>query len=244
MLTRFRRKAICLGIIPELLAGAQLAARGQQTIGQIVSSAGASVGGVPVPGQGTVLAGDTLSTVKGGSALVKISASTQLSLAEDTSVSFSSVAGHPVAKIASGVIVADAQGADALTIEAPRCRISAAQPAATTFLISVRPDGATLVTARHGLASITETGASQAKTLAEGDTTECAAPPSPGQEKEAPKPAPGEPAGQAPPKPPEVHHGSGTLILVGVAAAAGIGAAVAAAGGGGGGGGPVSPSQP
>ena len=244
MLTSLGRKTICLGVIFGLLASAPLAAGGQQAIGQIVSSTGASVGGVLVPGPGTVLAGDTLSTAKGGSALVKISANTQLSLAEATSVSFSNAAGHPLAKIAAGIVVAETQAADLLTIQAPQCRIAAAQPGATTFVVSVLPDGSTRVTARHGAATLTESVSGQGKTVAEGETSECAPPPTPGQEKEAARPAPGEPAGQAPPKPPEIHHGSGALILVGVAAAAGIGAAAAAAGGGGGGGGPVSPSQP
>lgn len=248
MLTRFPRKAICLGLVLGLSLGTLPAAGGQQAIGQIVSSSGASVGGVALPGPGTVLAGDTLSTAKDGTALVKISANTQVTLAGGTTVNFSSPSGHPLARISSGIVLAETEGSDSLSVETPRCRIAAAEPGKASYLVSVLADSGTMVTARHGAASLTEIGSGLIKTLPEGETEACAAPSSPvlEQEKEEPKPAPSEPAGQAPPNPAAAHHGSsGILILAAVGAAAGVGVAVAAGGGGsGGGGGPVSPSAP
>jgi hypothetical protein len=246
-MTTFLRKAICWSVIAGLTLSTRPATSGQQAIGQIISSSGASVGGVPVPGPGTVLAGDTLSTAKGGSALVKISASTQVSLAEGTTVNFSNPSGHPLARISAGILLAETEGSDSLNIETPRCRIAPAQPGKATYLVSVSPDQSSAFTARRGAALVTEISSGRTNTLPEGETEACAAPSSPvlEQEREEAKPAPSEPAGQAAPSPAPVHHGSsGILILAGVGAAAGVAVAVAAAGKGGGGSGPASPSAP
>jgi hypothetical protein len=248
MLTRSVRRAICLSLVVGLTWGPCPATGGQQAIGQIISSSGASVGGVPVPGSGTVLPGDTLSTAKGGTALVRISASTQVSLAEGTTVNFTNPSGHPVARISSGIFLAETDQSDSLSIETPRCRIAPAQPGKATYLVSVSPDGSSTITARHGAALVTEISSGRSNTLPEGETEACAAPSSPvlEQEREEAQPAPSEPAGQAAPHPSATHHGSsGLLILVAVGAAAGVAVAVAAGGGGGGGGrGPASPSAP
>jgi hypothetical protein len=247
MLTGFLRKAICLSLVLGLTRSTSPASGGQQAIGQIISSSGASVGGVPVPGPGTVLAGDTLSTAKGGAALVKISPNTQVSLAGETTVNFSSPSGRPLARISSGTILAETEGTDSLNVEAPACRITTAQPGKASYSVSVLADGSTTVTARHGAASLTEIGSGESRTLPEGEMAAC--PPQssayPGQEKEEPKPAPSEPAGQAAPHPAATPHGSsGILILVAVGAAAGVAVAVAAGGKGGGSGAPASPSAP
>jgi hypothetical protein len=254
MLTCFLRKMICLCVVLGLFLNTVRATGGQQAIGQIISSSGASVGGVAVPGPGTVLAGDTLSTAKGGAALVKISASTQVSLAEETTVNFSNPSGNPLAKILSGTVLAETNGSDSLSIETPRCRIAPAQPGkAATYLISVSPDRSSMITARRGAALVTEISSGRSSTLPEGETEACAAPTSPvlEQEREQAQPAPSEPAGQAPAAAPAstapaaTHHGSsGILILVAAGAAAGVAVAVAAGGKGGGGSGPASPSAP
>ena len=247
MLTHFPRKAICLSLVLGLSWSTLPADGGQQAIGQIISSSGASVGGVAVPGPGTVLPGDTLSTAKGGSALVRIPASTQVSLGEGTTVTFSSQSGHAVARISSGLLLADTDDVDSLNVETPRCRIAPAQPGRVAYLVSVSTDGSSVFTARHGAASVAETSSGRSSTLPEGETEACAPPsaPVPEQEKEEAEPAPSEPAGQAPPNPTAAHHGSsGILILAGVGAAAAVGVAVAAGGKGGGGGGPASPSAP
>jgi len=244
MRTRFLRKAICLSLVLGLTLPTRPATGGQQAIGQIISSSGASVGGVPVPGPGTVLAGDTLSTDKIGSALVKISASTQLNLAGGTTVNLTNPSGHPLARISSGILLAETDASDSLNIETPRCRIAPAQPGKVSYLVSVSPDGSSTITARHGPALVTEITSGRRNTLPEGDTEACAAPPSPvlEQEREEAKPAPSEPAGQATPHPVATHQGSSAiLILVAVGAAAGVGVAVGA---GGGGSGPASPSAP
>src|SRR5215831_8113447 len=176
---RFLRKVICLSLVLGLTLSTRPATGGQQAIGQIISSSGASVGGVPVPGPGTVLAGDTLSTAKGGTALVKISASTQVSLAEGTIVNFSNPSGHPLARILSGIVLADTDGPDSLNIETPRCRIAPAQAGKATYLVSVSPDGSSTLTARHGTALVTEISSGRSNILPEGETEACAAPASP-----------------------------------------------------------------
>jgi len=247
MLTLFLRKAMCLNLVIGLSLSTLPAAGGQQAIGQIISSSGASVGGVPVPGPGTVLAGDTLSTAKGGTALVKISANTQVSLAGETTVNFSSLSGHPLARISSGIVLAETEGSDSLNIETPRCRLAPAQPGKATYLVSVSRDGSSTFTARHGAALVTEISSGRSSTLPEGESEACAPPSSPvlEQERAEAQPAPSEPASQAPPNPVPAHHGSsGMLILVGVGGAAAVGVAVAAGGKGGGGSGPASPSTP
>jgi hypothetical protein len=248
MLINFLRKAMCLSLVLGLTLSTRPATGGQQAIGQIISSSGASVGGVPVPGPGTVVAGDTLSTAKGGTALVKISANTQVSLAEGTTVNFTNPSGHPLARISLGILLVETQDTDSLSIETPRCRIAPAQPGKATYLVSVSPDGSSTFTARHGAALVTEISSRRSNTLPEGETEACAAPSSTvlEQEREEAKPAPSEPASQAPPaNPAPAHHGSsGVLILAGVGAAAGVAVAVAAAGKGGGGGAPASPSAP
>jgi len=251
---RFLRKVICLSLVLGLTLSTRPATGGQQAIGQIISSSGASVGGVPVPGPGTVLAGDTLSTAKGGTALVKISASTQVSLAEGTTVNFSNPSGHPLARILSGIVLADTDGPNSLNIETPRCRIAPAQAGKATYLVSVSPDGSSTLTARHGTALVTEISSGRSNILPEGETEACAAPASPVLEQERPvleqeraeaQPAPSEPASQAAPHPVTTHRGSsGILILAAVGAAAGVGIAVGASGKGGGGSGPASPSAP
>src|SRR6516162_1125278 len=174
MRTRFLRKAICLSLVLGLTLPTRPATGGQQAIGQIISSSGASVGGVPVPGPGTVLAGDTLSTAKGGTALVKISANTQVSLAGETTVNFSSLSGHPLARIFSGIVLAETEGSDSLNIETPRCRIAPAQPGKATYLVSVSPDGSSTFTARHGAALVTEISSGRSSTLPEGESEACA----------------------------------------------------------------------
>src|SRR2546428_8576928 len=55
------------------LSGVHLVARVErQVVGQVVSSSGAFLEGVPIPNQGTILDGDSLTTGRGGSGPLEI----------------------------------------------------------------------------------------------------------------------------------------------------------------------------
>ena len=217
-------------------------------IGQIVQSTGATVDGVAALASGTVLAGDTLSTPKGGGAMVRIPGNGQVELSENTTVGFGGAPGHVVAKIAQGTVVVLAPDPQFLVIEAAQCRIQPAAQAPATTAVSLPLGGSATITARDGSVSVTEIGSLQPRTLAVGETFVCPNTPATasGQGREESKPAPGEQAGQAAPPSPATKHSNTALwvLLLGGGAAAGIGAAAAGGGYGGGGGGPASPSAP
>jgi hypothetical protein len=217
-------------------------------IGQIAESSGATVDGVPALSSGTLIAGDTLATPKGGAALVRIPGNGQVELSENSTVGFSGTPGHVVAKIAQGTIVVRGPDPEFVVIEAAQCRIGPAQGPAT-FALTLPLGGSASITARAGAISVTPIGSGQARTLSPGETFVCpnlpAVPASQGPGIEESKPAPSEQAGQAAPPGAPKHSNTGLLILLlGGGAAAGIGAAAAAGGHGGGGGGPASPSAP
>src|SRR3974390_591417 len=133
------RKTLCVALAEALLAYSTLslsANPGQQPLGQIVASSGASVGDVSVPNQGTVLAGDKLTTGPAGSALVKLSANTQITISGETTISFAGSSGHVTAKLLAGSILAQTEGTDALALEMPKCKVDPADPGKTTYLLS------------------------------------------------------------------------------------------------------------
>ncbi len=223
-----------------------MAAGNRQVIGQVVTSSGASLGGVVIPDESTLTAGDLLTTAKGGSALVKFSPTTQVTVSEETSVQFRRAAGHILAQLSSGTgtMVSDGLGKDFLIVETPKCKIEPAEQGKAIYLVAVLPDQSTLVAARHGKVSVTESSSGRSYLLSEGEYAAIATPSAsvPGQEKEESKQEPSKPAGQAPAKPPEEHKHTGTaiaLVLGSVGAAAAIALAVSS-----GGRAPVSPSQP
>lgn len=229
-----------------------LAARGKpQTpavIGQIVRSSGATMDGVPALISGTVLAGDTLATPKGGSAMVRIPGGGQVDISENTTVGFNGSPGHVVAKIAQGTIVVQGPNPDFLVIEAAQCRIQPAAQSSATSAVTMSLGGSATVTAQAGSINVIQSGSAEARTLTQGETFVCPNVPAASavQGREEIKPAPGEQAGQspAPAEPPKHSNTALWVLLVGGGAAAGIGAAAAAGGHGGGSSTPASPSAP
>jgi hypothetical protein len=227
-------------------------------VGQVVDSRGASLGGVPIPGASTILAGDVLETDNSGRALVTLSSGGRLNLTGDTSITFERERSVFVARISRGDLLAEARNPGSLAIETPQYRIRSDGAALVTCFVTVLADHRTLISARQGRISITDLRSGAVKSLTAGEHLAMAA--APGQETEPSQPAPPKPAGQAPPPSapapatasagtaaPAAAHKSNTgliLLLVGAGAAAGVGAAAAGGGHGGGGGGPVSPSAP
>ena len=235
-----------------LANGVCLAAKGKpQTpalIGQIVQSSGATVDGGPALSSGTVLAGDTLATSKGGGAIIRIPGGGQVNISENTTVGFRGSPGHVVAKIAQGEIVVQGPNPEFLVIEAAQCRIQPAGEASATSAVTMSLGGSATVTAQAGSISVVQAGSAEARTLTNGETFVCpnTTPVSSGQGREESKPAAGEQAGQAsaPPESPKHSNTALWVLLLGGGAAAGIGAAAAAGGHGGGTSTPASPSAP
>lgn len=215
-----------------------------QALGQVVRSSAASLGGVVVPSGGTLVAGDVMSTAKGGGALVRFAADSQIDVLEDTTVTFSGTPDHVLAKVEHGAVVGGASGADAIVIETPQCRVQSAGQGSTSYSVSVASGGVATITAAHGTVAVTEISSAQRHVVGENETWTCPNPAAAGQPREESKPGAGEQAGQAPAPAPS-HSNTGLLVLlIGGGAAAGIGAAVAAGGKGGSSGGPASPSAP
>lgn len=247
MVKNSNKSLACLLLLGQLSGLPTLAAGPKNVVGKVVQSSGASLGGITVPGQGTILAGDTLSTAKGGSALVKISAATQASLEGETTVLFASDAGRLAARLSAGKLVVETAGRDTPIIETPLYRAEPAEPGKAVYLVAVMPDQSTVITSRLGKISIHEISSGKHYLLPEGYTARSADGSRSGQEKEGPKQAPDVPAGptteKSPPAAKPKASNTTLIILVGGGAVAGIGAALAA-GGGGGGSGVSSSSRP
>jgi len=223
-----------------------VAAGPHEVIGRVEKSSHASLGAVAVPSDGTILAGETLSTEKGGSALVKFGANAQADVGEQTAVVFTRNADGLAARVASGTLVVEASGPGAPVIETDEYKASPADSGRAIYLVAVMPDRGTSFTARRGRVSIQEIRSGKTYLLREGYTARAVEDPpaAPGQEKEQPKQEPSIPAGPATGKSAPAHKSHSTLIIaLAGAAAAGAGVAVAA-GGGGSGGTPASPSHP
>src|SRR5215469_10714957 len=119
-------------------------ARGQnpkQALGQVVRSSLASLGGISVPSGGTVVSGDTLTTAKGGGALVKFSTNSQLEVSEDTSVTLLGAPGHLQFNLGQGTVQVAVQGPDYLAVETSQCRVEPAGPGGATYSVTLPSNG-------------------------------------------------------------------------------------------------------
>jgi hypothetical protein len=230
------------------ISAAAATARQLQTkpsLGQIVRSSSATLGGIAVPGGGTLLSGDIMSTPAGGSALLQFAGGNQVELDENTIVTFTGTPDHVLATIDHGAVTVRMPSAAGVAVETLRCRIDSAGQAGSSYLVSA-PAGSTAasIKALHGPVAVNETGKPGSHTVAEGETWTCP-PVSAAQAREEEGPGAGEQAGQAPAPSVSKHSNTGLLVLlIGGGVAGGIAAALAGGGKGGGGGGPASPSVP
>lgn len=241
MLRRLTKAISCILLVEYLTLLPFLDASPNEVIGKIVRSSGALLDEINIPNEGTIVAGDRLTTQKGGSALVRLSATTQVTLSGETAVLFHKNADKVSVKVSSGTLLLETLGKNPAVVETAQYVTEPAEEGKAIYLVAVLPDQSAVITARRGKISIREAGTGRSYLVPEG----YAAVPAgiPGQEKEEPKQAPGAPAGPSTEKPPKAHKTNSTLIIILAAggAAAGVGAALAASGGGGG---TASPSRP
>jgi len=145
-----------------------LAAAHQQVIGHVVSSPRASLDGIIVPGEGTLFSGDTVTTEKGGGALVQLSPAIRASLSEETSVRFKTTEGQVWAQISSGTLVTETDSKSALVVETPKYKINPTTQGKAVYVVTMLPDKDTLVATRSGQISITEISSNQSYLLSQG----------------------------------------------------------------------------
>jgi hypothetical protein len=125
-------------------------------IGQIVSASGATLNGVVARAGGTLTSGSTLETAERGTALVKLSADTQATLRQKTSVNFQEKSGRVVAEVISGTITARAPSKNALVLETPRYTIEPAGAGPAIYGTAMCGGINTEVAARRGPVALTE----------------------------------------------------------------------------------------
>ncbi len=168
MLGNLVRKIFIWTLVASLSGLPLTAAADQEVIGKVASSSGASLRGIAIPGEGTILSGDTLSTNKGGGALVELSPTVRASLSEETSVRLQNVGGHLSAQMSSGTLVTETSGKDALVVETPKYKINPVEQGKSVYVVAMLPDKSTVIAAPSGQVSITEISSSRSYLLSEG----------------------------------------------------------------------------
>ncbi|MBI4166171.1 MAG: FecR domain-containing protein [Acidobacteria bacterium] len=239
----------------QLAAGGGIALPGGvPVIGQVIISSNAAVGDVVLPGEGTLLENDLVSTGKDGRAVVDFPEKVRAAVGEETKVRFRNTAGRLVAALDSGTVITLKQEKADLRVETPKYSVEPIGRGRAIYVVALLPDRSTTVAARFGNVLITEKASGLRYELREGSYASISAaatgvPGAPGQEKEASKPAPEQPptpASAPPPKPPwhigTMSPGASAAVIAAVAGGAIAGAAAAFAGGGGEGG-TVSPTR-
>jgi len=166
--TRLRRAISWVLVIGWLPGGPILGAENRQIIGRILVSSGATVGGIALPSEGTILADDLLSTGKSGKALVEFSPTARAALAEETSARFRRTPGGLVAEVSQGTLVAERREAGGVVVETPKYKVEPASPGKALYMVAMLPDKTTVVAAQQGRVSITEVCSGESYLLAEG----------------------------------------------------------------------------
>ncbi|MGH9454093.1 MAG: hypothetical protein ACRD2O_09020 [Terriglobia bacterium] len=200
MRNRFKRKilgwflilfAICL--LPFAVAA------GPKILGQIVRSQGASLGGTPVPNEGSIVAGDEVETSASGSALLRFGTRAEVVLGASARVIFSSEAGKLGANLSAGAMTIETLGAAPFTTVTANCNIEPVGQAPVTYVVSFIPGQGTVVQSRNGTVQITEIQSGSSQLVSSGGQALIAQTPSnpPGGPQELGKPSPSLPAGQA-----------------------------------------------
>src|SRR2546428_13978042 len=97
MRIRFTQSVILWAVGVGWLSAVPLIARVErQVVGQVVSSSGAFLEGVPIPNQGTILDGDLLTTSRGGSAPVEFSVPAHANIFPEASLPVRIISGRAV----------------------------------------------------------------------------------------------------------------------------------------------------
>src|SRR2546422_3787359 len=146
MRIRFTQSVIVWAVGVGCLCGVHLIARVErQIVGQVVSSSGAFLEGVPIPNQGTILDGDLLTTGRGGSALVKFSVTAQANISEEASLRIRIISGRTVVQLTSGLVSLEEATEDALVVQTPKYEIGPATPGKSVFVVAAPADQRALV---------------------------------------------------------------------------------------------------
>jgi ferric-dicitrate binding protein FerR (iron transport regulator) len=226
-----------------------------ETIGKVISSAGATLNGKPVPADGWVRDGDAVATGASGRALIQLLPTSQATLNENTTATFTRPVDRIWMHLQNGTMVVASSGENTPLVATTKFHIepTAAVPARIT--VAVMADNSTSIESAVGDFRIGEIQSGLSFLLAAGKKVVVPADASgiPGLRPlgSGPDPASAQTTSSTPPQAPGASgtHAHTTLIIVGIAAAGGIvGAAVGLSGGGGGSGSssppPVSPTAP
>ena len=228
-----------------------------KVIGQVVSSAGATRNGKPLPDGEWLLDGDLVSTGASGRAVIKLWPTNQATLEESTSATFTRPVERVWLTLLTGTIVVENTGESNVLVATAKYHIEPLNAAAGRILVAARTDKSTYIDAIAGDVRIEEVQSQQSYRLGSGEdklipanASGLPAPtPSPTPNPNAnPTPTPSAPSNPEPfPEEPSASAGRthSTLIIVAIAGGAGIAAVAAAlAAGGGHSNPPVSPSAP
>src|SRR3989441_9579231 len=157
MQIRFTQRVILWAVGVGWLSAVPLIARVErQVVGQVVSSSGAFLEGVPIPNQGTILDGDLLTTSRGGSALVKFSVTAQANISEEASLRIRIISGRPVVQLTSGLVSLEEATEDALVVQTPKYEIGPATPGKSVFVVAVMREPRPLVSVLKGSGLVAE----------------------------------------------------------------------------------------
>jgi hypothetical protein len=217
-----------------------------KVIGQVVSSAGATRNGKPLPDGEWLLDGDLVSTGASGRAVVKLWPTNQATIEENTSATFTRPVERVWLTLLTGTIVVENTGESNILVATAKYHIEPLNAAAGRILVAARTDRSKEVQSHQSYSL----GSGEDKLI---PATASGLPP------QTPNPTPNHPTPNLTPTPsapsepepfPEEPSASAgrthsTLLIVAIAGGAGIAAAaVALAAGGGHSGPPVSPSAP
>ena len=232
-------------------------AQQHKVIGQVVSASAASQNGKPLSVGGWILDGDDISTDTGGSAVVQLLSTNQVTLSQNTSTRFTKPVDRIWLYLQSGAVTVENKGESIVLIATRRFHVESNSTGPSKIFVEVRTDESTYMEALAGDVRIREVPFDEAYLLPAGQktlvpkftlglpglkplptTTSIPTPmPEPPPSEEEPSTRPQRAAGT---------RSNHTIIIVGIAAGGGIAGIVAALAGGGGGSSnpPVSPSAP
>ena len=202
MRNRFKRKVLGWFLIVFAICLLPFAvAAGPQILGQIVRSQGTSLGGTPVPNEGSIVAGDEVETSASGSALLRFGTRAEVVLGASTRVTFSSEGGKLGANLAAGAMTIETLGAAPFTVVTANCNIQPAGQTAVTYIVSFMPGQGTAVESKSGTIRITQVQSGSSQLVSSGGQAVIAQTTSnpAGGPQELGKPSPSLPAGSAQP---------------------------------------------
>lgn len=211
------KRLISLCFVTLLSASLMAVAPNHPVIGTIMQSVGATLSGIALPSQGTLVTDAVLSTAQGGSAWVRFSADLQAGLSEQTSVSFDTAGGQIWAHLSSGTIAAKSVGNETLAVETSRLKVGPAQGKAV-YVVALLADSTTIVSARRGNVAVTETSSGKKHLIPEGHYARIS---------NAPAAAPAQGGAAAAAASPGLLNSTPVLFAIGVGSGLGIGFGVA-----------------